>query len=297
MAGLWIIGSSNVDYVLKTRSIAMPGETVIAESLKKYTGGKGFNQAVTCKQLLPETRFISAIGADQDASFIVDKLKKLGFDLGTILGITDQPTGAAYIQVSDDGENSIVVHSGANKHLTLDSIKKFEPLFNPGDFTVLQAELEPIETSLIIDWLKSKTMRIIFNLAPYFPFEKETFNGIDTLIVNETECDSILKNFNIPSFKQLGTFLNVPTVILTRGKKGAEVLEEKRSIEVKTTPITPVDTTGAGDAFVGSYAVARFKGFSSLEGVEIANSFGSYTATVPGAQPEFPESMKSRLRR
>ncbi len=295
MTTLWIIGSSNVDYVLRTPSIAMPGETIIADSLAKYTGGKGFNQAVTCRQLLTETRFVSAIGADQDAELIRTKLAQGGFDQATIAEINDQPTGAAYIQVNDEGENSIVVHSGANKCLTLESVTGFSDLFNPGDMAVLQAELDPKETARIIDWLKSRDIKVVFNLAPFTAFAREVFAGVHTLVVNETECDALQRNFEIHSFEDLGGTLDIETVILTKGKAGAEILEKGISTEIPTTAITPVDTTGAGDAFVGSYAVARFLGIPSAEAVRIANSFGSYTATIPGAQPDYPESLKSAL--
>ncbi len=292
MAKLWVIGSSNVDYVFKTDHIAKPGETVIARSFKKFTGGKGFNQAAAAKQLVSETQFISAIGEDQDGEMVLDQLTSLQFEQSYIKRSSQSPTGTACIQVDQKGENSIVVNSGANFSLNLDHLMRFESDFKMDDRVVLQAELSPTETVEIIQWLKSKKICIFLNPAPFFPFDRQLLEGIDTLIVNETECQSLLQHHKISSFENVSEKLGINHIVRTRGSEGVDLLSGKQLIHIDALKVTVKDTTGAGDAFVGCYSAARFKGNSTLEAVHVGNQIAAYAVSVEGAQPTIPVSMK-----
>lgn len=296
MANIWVIGSANVDYVLGADHIAAPGETVIAHSFQKFTGGKGFNQACTARQIIPETQFIAVIGKDSDGDRIVEKLARLNFKKKFLTHQTKSPTGAAYIQVDHNGENSIVVHSGANFELNLQTVSAFENQFKPGDYAVLQGELKSENQLEIIDWLKLKNVKIILNQAPFFPMDKKFYSGLNTLIVNETECNAILDQFNLTSDDSLPGFLNINQVVKTLGKKGAVILSFNDPVSISVPKTKAIDTTGAGDAFVGAYAAFLFMGKTVTDAVKSATKIATFSVTIPGAQPTFPKSLIESLK-
>ncbi len=266
-----VIGSVNLDIVASGSTLPAPGETVTGASLARYPGGKGANQALAARRLGAEVKMIARVGNDDEARQATALLREAGVDLSDCKTDPDAATGVALIAVSSDGENQIVVAPGANETLMPGALPELG-----GDAVICQMEI-PVET--VIAAAKSTEGLFCVNLAPPLDVPDELLESADLIIVNEPEA--AIYGDRVHQGKGL--------VAITYGAKGAVLFKSGQEIARAAAPaITPVDTTGAGDSFVGALVVALVEGIEPEAALKWACCEGALTAMKAGAQPSFP---------
>ena len=288
-----VVGSINADIVLEVSAHPLPGETVIAKSMDLHPGGKGANQAVAAARLGAEVCFIGAVGTDPYADLALTGLREAGVDISRVAAVSG-PTGQAFVTVDDrTGENSIVVVPGANAHVDRASIQRHQDLLDRTAVVVLQGEIPPGATSAAAS---SSTARLVLNLAPVAPLEKEVIRRADPLVVNEHEGRLALtllgretdELHTEESVLEALLAEGIPAVVITLGSAGAIFSAGGPVRSVPAPVVTAVDTTGAGDAFVGALSASIAAGASLQEAVGFAVRVGSFAVTRRGAQPSYP---------
>lgn len=288
-----VVGSLNMDMVARAQHIPQPGETIIGGDLLMLPGGKGANQAVAAARLGAATAMIGKVGQDAFAAPLLDNLAAVEIDCRYIKRDPDTATGVALIVVDDAGENSIVVAPGANHRLSPADVVLAEPVIAQSKVLLLQLEI-PLDSVIKAAKLaKRNEATVILNPAPAQPLPPELLSLVDILIPNETEAEQLT---GIPADTRSGAenaaaklrSQGVSTVILTLGARGAWLLDGEQSTHVDAFHVTPVDTTAAGDAFVGGFAVALAEGLPLAEAVRWGNAAGALAATKLGAQPSLP---------
>ncbi len=294
MARIIVIGSLNMDLVVQTPKIPEPGETVIGtHDLQMIPGGKGANQAYCSARLGAEVTLFGRVGNDTFGEQLVNNLKKVGIDTRYIKRDDDASTGIAMIAVEESGQNSIVVSPGANGQVGLSDILQAEPVILSADLILLQLEIPlpaVIEAAKIA---KKYGVKVVLNPAPAQKLPDELLSLVDILIPNEIEA-TILTGCDVGTdygIKQAAAKLHqsgIKTIIMTRGNRGASLIAENGIEHFPAFPAKAVDTTGAGDAFVGSFAVAFAEGKSITESIRFGNAAGALASTKPGAQPSMP---------
>ncbi len=268
---LTVVGSVNLDFVATGANLPAPGETVTGATLSRHPGGKGANQALAARRLGAEVALIGRVGGDAMAEEALALARADGVDISACRIDPDQPTGVALIAVSADGENQIVVCPGANLAVTPADL----PSRIDGAL-VVQLEL-PVET--VAEAAARATGLIIANLAPARAVPEALLSRADIIVVNETEAafygDALLRTGG--------------DLVLTLGARGAELWRAgERIVVAAPPPVTVIDTTGAGDAFVGALAVARLDGCDDQDALAFACAAGALAASRAGAQPSLP---------
>jgi ribokinase len=296
-----IFGSINMDLVARVQRIARPGETVLSRRADSFFGGKGANQAVAAARAgsgggVP-VAMIAAVGSDPFGGACLDNLRDNGVDVGAIR-VTDEPTGCAFITVDESGENAITVASGANMAVRAADLP--DSLLSQAAVLVLQMEVPIPENLAVAARARQAGVKVIWNFAPVPPVSDraamaELLSATDVLVVNEHEALSIAEIVGERAgedYLEAGAALARsfgPTCIVTAGSRGAFAIgPDGTQTHAAARPITPVDTTGAGDTFVGVLAT----GFA--EGMEIGAAMGracaaaSLACLTPGAQAGMP---------
>jgi len=275
-AKIAVVGSLNMDLVVRAPHMPIPGETVIGSDFRTIPGGKGANQAVAAARLGVEVSMIGRVGDD---------------DFGRAQ--PEAATGIALITLDASGQNSIVLAPGANMRLTKEDINAAQGAIIQSDVLVLQLE-SPLEVvTYAIDIAHAEGVKVILNPAPARPLPEETLARLDYLIPNESETALLtgIEVADIHSAKEAAARLReegVGTVILTLGARGAFLASAEESMHVPGYEVEVVDTTAAGDAFVGGLAVALAQGQDLAEAVRYANAAGALAVTRLGAQPSLP---------
>ncbi len=288
-----VVGSLNMDLVARSPHIPHPGETIIGGKLLMLPGGKGANQAFAVAKLGVGTAMIGKVGQDAFAAPLLDNLAAVEIDCRFIKRDADAATGVALIVVDDAGENSIVVTPGANHRLSPADVVRAEPVIAQSKVLLLQLEIPLDSVIKAAELAKRNNVTVILNPAPAQSLPPKLLSLVDILIPNETEAEQLT---GIPANTQSGAenaaaklrSQGVATVILTLGARGAWLLDGEQSTPVRTFNIAPVDTTAAGDAFVGGFAVALAEGIPLAEAVRWGNAAGALAATKLGAQPSLP---------
>jgi len=292
-AQIVVVGSLNMDLVVRSPRIPQPGETLLGRGFVTLPGGKGANQAVAAARLGGEVTMIGRLGADGFAASLRESLAADGVDHSRVLATPEVATGVALITVDDNGRNTIVVASGANWLVTPADVEKAEAAIIAADVLLLQLEL-PLETVIQAAQIaRANQVRVILNPAPARPLPPELLALVDILIPNETET-ALLTGLPVENDAQAQDAaarlleLGVGAVILTLGSRGALLTTAEDSRLSPAFPVQPVDTTAAGDAFVGGLAVALGEGKSLAEAMVWGNAAGGLATTVLGAQPSLP---------
>ncbi|PPK99874.1 ribokinase [Parapedobacter indicus] len=288
-----VVGSMNMDMVVKTSHIPQPGETVLGGSFLMNPGGKGANQAVAVARLGGDVTFIGKIGDDIFGKQSSQLFDEEGVDTNGILADDNSPSGIALITVDERGENSIVVAPGANAHLEPNDVE--EVLDNYPDSKILLVQLEiPMRTvEHAARIARRRGMQVILNPAPANSLVPSMFNLIDIITpnVNEAEMLSGVRISDVPSARQAAESIHqqgVKHVIVTLGKDGAALLEEGIFYHIPTPSVETVDTTAAGDVFNGALAVAVSEGKALKDAVSFACRAASIAVTRMGAQSSIP---------
>jgi ribokinase len=243
-----VFGSINVDLIVPVPHLPRAGETVLGGDYALLPGGKGANQALAARRAGAEVVMAGAVGADPFASLALDLLCGAGVDT-RFVRVVEQPTGCASILVSRDGENTIAVAPGANATARSDQVPN--ELLSAGTTLVAQMEVPPTETAMLIRRLRTHGGYSLLNLAPALPIDIALLEEIDIVVANEGEATATGSDL-----EQLARCLRQGLVV-TRGAAGAlAILRDGMRIKVPALAIEPVDTTGAGDTFVGVLAAA-----------------------------------------
>ncbi|TKV27359.1 ribokinase [Arthrobacter sp. NamB2] len=287
--GIVVIGSINADLVIALGRHPQPGETVLGRSMTVLPGGKGANQAVAAALLGAGVAMIGAVGADTHADVALSALTAAGVDLQAVRR-TGGATGVAVVQVADDGENTIVVLPGANAEVTPEVVLASAGAIR-GAAVVVQGELPADATETAV---RSASGRVIINLAPVIPLDRTVLLRADPLVVNEHEGALVLGQLGGGPVSEhedvIGALLacGVKSVVMTLGGAGALVSDGGPIGQVPAPRVPTVDTTGAGDAFVGALAARLAAGQPLDDAVRFAVRVGSYAVQRPGAQPSYP---------
>jgi len=289
-----VIGSTNTDMVVRTNKFPAPGETILGGSFLMNPGGKGANQAVAAQRLGGNVTFIGKTGNDIFGKRAVVLLKNEGINTDGILIDEVNSSGIALITVDGEGENSIVVASGANGTLTPQDIAGIDFLSEEIEVVLLQLEI-PLETILYVASLSSRMRKkVILNPAPACPLPDRLLKDLYMITPNETEAEQLT---GIPvtdaiSAQQAALTLKekgVQNIIITMGASGAYVLSSEYSGMVEAPKVKAVDTTAAGDTFNGALAVFLSEGEKIQKAVSFACKAASVSVTRMGAQASVPK--------
>ncbi len=292
MCKILVVGSSNTDLIATVKNFPTAGETIVGKSFLQVMGGKGANQAVAAHKLGGDVKFVTCLGTDANGKNALQYFKETGLDTSSSLLVEDAPSGTAIILVDENGENCIVITPGANNMLSPGYIARIENDIAACDIVMMQMEIpyNTIKTVCEIAYKQHKT--IILNVAPAHPIDEELIKMIDILIVNETEAESITqeKICNIGEEAIVDRLLNlgVKTVVLTLGKQGCMLKNEKEYHKVPAFCVKAVDTTAAGDTFCGALAAGLAKGKNWPDILHFASAASAICVTRMGAQPSIP---------
>lgn len=288
-----VVGSSNTDMVINADHLPVPGETIMGGSFMMNFGGKGANQAVAAARLNGNVHFIAKIGKDLFGKRSIEQYEDEGIHVEQIYSDPVLPSGVALIIVDANGENSIVVASGANSSLSPEDIKKAHSVIEKGDIMLIQLEI-PIETVEYAAHLaKEKGIKVILNPAPARPLSDSLLKNLYMIIPNETEAE-ILSGVKVTDWESAQKAADIihakgaNIVVITLGSKGALIKEEGQYHKVPVPKVKAIDTTAAGDTFCGAVCVALTENMSVLDAVKFANKCASITVTRMGAQSSLP---------
>ncbi len=287
------MGSINQDFVLKVERRPKPGETVTNAELSTHNGGKGANQAAAAAFLGASVAFLGRVGDDEFGEPLVRALGEKGIDTTLIERASGASTGAAFITVTPDGENAITVAPGANRSLTPEDVDAASEAI--GDARVLVAQMEiPVETvRRAVEVAREMGTRALVNLAPVVEVPHELLERLDPLVVNEHEAAFLLGSevegvdgalSAVSRLLSLGS----RSAVITVGEAGAVFANGESTGHLPAPKVDVVDTTGAGDAFVGALAVQLARGVPLEEAVAYAVRAGAAAVTKEGAQGALP---------
>jgi ribokinase len=276
-----VFGSINVDLIVPVPRLPRAGETVLGGDYAVLPGGKGANQALAARRAGAKVVLAGAVGADSFAGIALDLLRGDGVDT-RLVRVVEQPTGCAAIMVSSEGENTIAVAPGANASARSDQVP--DELLSAGTTLVVQMEVPPCETAMLIRRLRTRGGYSLLNLAPAVPIDIALLEEIDLVVANEGEAATTGSD---P--EQLARRLRQGLVV-TRGAAGAlALLRDGIRIEVPALAIKPVDTTGAGDTFVGVLAAALDLGSPVEAALHRASAAAGLACLARGAQTAMPD--------
>ena len=282
-----VIGSVNVDTTYNLENFPKPGETISSISKSRSVGGKGANQAIACKKLGGDVKFLACVGNDMDADFIFKNMKEYGVDTSNIIK-KDVDTGTALINVDKTGQNEIVLDHGANYAITIQDIDDNIELLDECDILILQMEIPQEVNEYAIKKAKEKGVYVILNPAPSEFEVEDILDKVDLFVPNENEIlrYSTKENLKDAADELLGK--NVGSVIITLGENGSEYFSKKEHITQDAIKAKVVDTTSAGDSYIGAMAVMLDQQKSIKEAMKFATKASSKTVTRKGSGESIP---------
>lgn len=298
MNKICVIGSMNMDMVLNVKNLPKKGETLLVNNMEKIPGGKGANQAVAAKRLGSNVYMISKIGKDDNGEILLNCLREDNINSEYVFVDKVNPTGLAIITVDENADNMISVVSGANMSLKTEDIKTAEETIKNCDVAISQFET-PIETTIeAFRIAKENGLITILNPAPADTVPESLLKVTDIIVPNETETLELtnvevkdLKSAKISADKFLDE--GVRYVIITLGDKGAALVTKEKAELISAYKVAAVDTTAAGDSFIGAVASSLSKvekvDYEVLKkAINFANKVSSIAVTKKGAQISLP---------
>ena len=276
-----VFGSINIDLIVPVPLLPGPGETVLGGDYALLPGGKGANQALAARRAGAAVRMAGAVGCDAFAELALANLRGEGVDLSLVRRV-EQPTGCAAIMVGSDGENLIAVASGANRAASAATVPDGQ--LGPGTVLVCQMEVPPVETEALLRRAHAAGARTMLNLAPALPLDPPALGAIDILVANRGEAESFAIDPAAVA-RRVGVAL-----VVTLGAAGSiAYLAGGGRIDTPALAITPLDTTGAGDTFVGVLAAGLDRGLMFAAALRRASAAAALACTATGAQTAMPE--------
>jgi len=290
---IMVIGSMNMDLVIRTPRMPLPGENIFGKGFKMFPGGKGANQAVGAARLGAEVTIFGRVGKDIFGERLLKNLREGKVNANYVEKDENEATGIAFICVDDTGENSIIVVSGANMRCSKNDIDRAKSLFPAMDLLILQLEIPTDVVSYAIEISHGYHLPVILNPAPAKEFKIELLSTNDILTPNRYEASLLsgVKIKDLPSAKLAAQRLQdrgVKVVVITMGERGALLTDSKEIAYVPARSVKPKDTTAAGDAFTAGLAVALTENKELEEAVHFANDVAALSVTKPGAQTSLP---------
>ena len=283
-----VVGSLNMDLVVRTPRLPTIGETIIGSDFHTFPGGKGANQAVAAARLGGSVKMIGRVGSDSFGETLLETVSQDKVDTAHIIQDAEAATGVAFITVDSTGQNTIVVASGANAKLSPDDIDKAEQAFKGAAVLLLQLESPLNAVNHAIELARTHGARVMLNPAPAQLLDVDFLSRVDYLVPNQTELALMTGMESIPEAVSALEAIGLQRVIVTLGEGGVLVVEGGQEIHLPAHRVQVVDTTAAGDAFVGAFAVALTEGHPTLTAASWGNAAGALAVTHPGAQPSLP---------
>jgi ribokinase len=297
VAGVFVVGSINQDFVLSVERRPAPGETVTDARLATHNGGKGANQAAAAAILGASVAFLGRVGDEGFGGPLVRSLADKGVDTSLVQEVPGSSTGTAFITVTPDGENAITVAPGANRRLSAKNVDDASQPIGEAKVLVAQMEIPPHVVVHAVEVAAESGTRALVNLAPPFEVPRELLEKLDPLVLNEHEAAFLLGErvegidgalSAAPELLSLGP----RSVVVTVGEDGAVFSDGESARHHAAPTVEVVDTTGAGDAFVGALAAKLASDASLEDAVAYAVRAGAAAVTKEGAQGALPTPEK-----
>jgi ribokinase len=288
-----VLGNSNVDFVFRIPRFHHPGETILAESLVTFFGGKGANQAITAKRLGGNVHFITKVGNDLYGKSYRHYLIENGLDQKLILEDKKLPTGMAVIELTPKGENRIIAFLGANASLSVNDLKRLERYWKGVDVFVTQLEIPFPTVEKGLKMAKEEGALTLLNPSPPVQLPSHVLSSVDFIVPNEVEAQyltGIKWKGDREIRKMAEKFLDqgVKNVVITLGSKGLFFKNRSEEVWMNAFRVNVIDTTAAGDAFLGALASGLSENKPIREVLRFANGAGALATTKLGAQPSLP---------
>lgn len=290
---VFVVGSINRDFVLKVEKRPAPGETVTDATLSLHDGGKGANQSAAAAKLGAEVAFLGRVGDDDLGEPLVAALREKGVDVDLVQRVSGVSSGAAFITVTPDRENAITVAPGANRSLTPGDVDVVEDAIRASDVLVAQMEIPVEVVERAAEVADAGETRMILNLAPPREVSTLLLEKLDPLVVNEHEAAFLLgervegvESAHAAASKLLS--LGPRSAVVTLGAAGAVFATANAAGHSPAPKVEVVDTTGAGDAFVGALAARLAAGDALESAVAYAVKAGAAAVRSEGAQAALP---------
>jgi ribokinase len=287
-----IVGSANIDLTTFTDEFPRPGETIFGREFHLGFGGKGANQAAAARKCGANVSMVARVGDDLFGSATIENFKSQGIDAGRVLITPGVSSGVAPIFVDSSGQNRILVVKGANDRLTPADVDAAAELLRSADFIVLQLEI-PIETVFhTLRFARAQGVRTILNPAPGQPLDLKEAGNADYVIPNETEAEALggMPVRNLDEARECAERLledGLRRAIVTLGSNGALCAGADGIRHIPAFPVKAVDTTGAGDAFIGSLACFLAAGHEESDAIRRANLYAALSTLAVGTQKSF----------
>lgn len=295
-----VVGSINMDLVIRAAHLPAPGETIAGSGFRTIPGGKGANQAVAAARLGAEVHFIGSIGGDDFGTRLSKGLAGDGIDLTHLSILQDESTGVAVIILDAKGQNSIVLSSGANGRVTPEQVQAGAETIAGAQMLVCQLETPLPAVTRAVDIAHDRGVPVILNPAPAVPLDRGLLGKVNYLIPNETEA-SLLSGVQVVDGETARVAAHrlvdggAEHVLITLGDKGVvSVLKDGTVLSMPAITVPVVDTTGAGDTFVGSLAMELASGTPIREAIEYAQYAAALKVTKLGAQTSIPRREEVR---
>lgn len=288
-----VLGSINMDLVIRCGSLPVPGETLMARSSTEVCGGKGANQAVAASRLGGKVHMLGRVGSDSFADRLLNNLHANDIDCEGVEALRDSPSGLAVVAVDDAGQNSILVVPGANGHVTPDVVDQHWEIIRRCDVLVCQLELPVDAVAHAIERAHREGKQVILNPAPAPTHPPDAFFRVDLICPNQLEAESMLGY----ALRDIGAaeaaardFVSrgAKQAIITLGDNGAVVADNHQTLWLPPFPVQAVDTTAAGDAFIGALSVHWLQTGRLFESARFASAAAAISVTRAGAQPSLP---------
>ena len=293
MAGhIVVVGSLNMDLVVKTPRHPKVGETILGSEFRTYPGGKGANQAVAAAKLGCPVKMVGRVGNDPFANELLEAISIETFDTEYIIRDPNEPTGVAFITVDQDGHNSIVVAPGANAHVSPEDVQAAENVFIGAAVLLVQLECPLPAVVRAIDLAKKHQLHVVLNPAPGQVLGSDLLGKVDYLLPNESELALISGEQEMSSAIDKMRELGAGALVITMGSEGVLVVDQTSELQIPALDVKVVDTTAAGDAFAGAFAVALTEGYELYDAARWGTIAGALAVTRSGAQPSLPSRAK-----
>ncbi len=288
-----VVGSSNTDLVVRVPSIPQPGETLLGSDVQRVPGGKGANQAVAARRIGAEVHFIGCLGDDDFGDAMATHLACEGLRLDHLARVAGVPSGIALIALAASGENSIIVAPGANAHLTPAAIDSALPVLQASQMVLAQLEIPLATVRHTFALARQAGARTLLNPAPAQPLAADLLALVDVLVCNETEAESLtgMPVTDLASAAGAARALcerGPSLTIITLGAKGCMVAAKDAAMHLPAFSVPVVDSTAAGDAFIGALACRLALGDAPADAARYASAAAALSVGIMGAQPSLP---------
>jgi len=285
-----VVGSLNMDLVVRAARFPMPGETLLGGTFAEHPGGKGANQAVAAARLGAVVGMIGCVG-DAYGDALIAALAGDEVDVTGVERAADLASGVGIITVTAAGENAIVVASGANERVSVDQVDRHAEAIREADVLVLQLEIPAEANARAADIARAAGVPVLLNAAPARTVDRGLLEAAHALVVNRVEAEMLAgagRDAEDERLLERLRELGADEVVITLGRHGAVASHGGAVARQEAFAIDPVDTTACGDAFVGAYAVGLAEGMEPVTRLRFACAAGALAATVEGAHPSMP---------